>query len=187
MDKTSKNLAANILSLRKARAFSQAQLAERSQLPRSTISNFESGVGNPSLQNLVRLSSALQVSIEELLSSPRSECRLVKSDEVPVQIRQNGQAHIYKLLPDKISGAEIDRIELSVSGRMGGVPHLEGTKEYFICEHGEIQIAVAGQKFHLKTGDVLSFRGDQPHSYLNTGRTKAVGFSVVFVGHGMAL
>ena len=181
LDKTSRNLANNIISLRKKRGLSQSQLAERSQLPRSTISNFESGIGNPSLQNLMKLSSALQISIEELLSPPRSECLLIKSHNVPVQIRQNGQAHIYKMLPDKISGAEIDRIELSVGGRMGGVPHLDGTKEYFICEQGEIQLAVSGQKFQLKYGDVLSFRGDQPHSYLNSGKTKAIGFSVVFV------
>ncbi len=181
LDKTSRNLANNIVSLRKKSGLSQAQLAERSELPRSTISNFESGIGNPSLQNLVKLSSALQISIEELLSSPRSECLLIKSVNVPVQVRQNGQAHIYKLLPDKISGAEIDRIELSIGGRMGGVPHLDGTKEYFICEQGEIQLAVSGQKFQLKSGDVLSFRGDQPHSYLNIGKIKAIGFSVVFV------
>lgn len=181
LDKTSRNLGHNIVSLRKKRGLSQFQLAKRSDLPRSTISNFESGIGNPSLQNLVKLSSALQISIEELLSSPRSECLLIKSENIPVQSRQNGQAHIYKLLPDKISGAEIDRIELAIGGRMGGVPHLDGTKEYFICEQGEIQLAVSGQKFQLKPGDVLSFRGDQPHSYSNNSKVKAIGYSIVFV------
>lgn len=185
LESSAKNLALNLSTLRKKRGLSQAQLATRSDLPRSTISHFESGMGNPSLQNLVKLSSALQISIEELLSAPHNESNLILSCEVPVQKRQNGQAQIFKLLPANLAGAEFDRIELTANGRMAGVPHLDGTKEYFICQQGEMQISVGGQKFLLTTGDVLSFQGNQPHSYVNKGTTKAIGYSVVFSAHGM--
>lgn len=185
LENSAKYLALNLSTLRKKRGLSQAQLAARSDLPRSTISHFESGTGNPSLQNLIKLSASLQISIEELLSAPHSDIRITKSDKVPVQVRQNGQAQIYKLLPANLTGTEFDRIELTTNGRMAGVPHLDGTKEFFICQEGEIQISVSGQKFLLASGDVLSFQGNQPHSYVNKGKTKAIGFSVVFAAHGI--
>ncbi len=185
LENSAKNLAFNLSTLRKKRGLSQAQLAERSVLPRSTISHFESGMGNPSLQNLVKLSQSMQISIEELLSAPHKETQLIRSPEVPMQVRQNGQAQIFKLLPINLTGAEFDRIELTANGRMAGVPHLEGTKEFFICHEGEIQISVRGQKFLLGRGDILSFQGHQPHSYVNKGKNKAVGYSVVFSAHGI--
>ena len=72
MDNLSEILASNILKLRRKRELSQAALASIADLPRSTLTNMESGSGNPSLQNLIKISSAFQVSVEELLSFPRN-------------------------------------------------------------------------------------------------------------------
>lgn len=78
---------------------------------------------NPSLTNLVKISAAFQVSLEELLSRPRSDCALILSEHVPMQEKNRGQSRFYKLLPDKIRGLEIDRIEIEVGGTMSGHPH----------------------------------------------------------------
>ena len=51
---------------------------------------------------------ALQVSIEELLSRPRNECELLSPEEVPVQKR--GRTQVFKLLPEKIKGLDVDRM-----------------------------------------------------------------------------
>ena len=49
------HLARNTLALRKARDLTQSELARIADLPRSTLTWIESGGGNPSLANLVRL------------------------------------------------------------------------------------------------------------------------------------
>jgi len=64
---------------------------------------------------------------------------------------------------------------------LGGIPHLTGTREYLTCERGSIEIAITGDRHVLKPGDVVVFRGDQKHSYLNAGEHAAVGFSVVII------
>ncbi len=84
-----------------------------------------------------------------------------------------------KRLPDPIPGMEIDRIEVAPAGRMTGVPHTPGTREDLTCESGELLLIVGGERFPLEPGDVAVFRGDQRHSYHNTGRRPAVGCSVV--------
>src|SRR6478609_7364650 len=107
-----RNLAANIEALRRSRQLSQNQLALQADVPRSTIAHLESGEGNPSLLNLARVAGALQVSIEELLAAPRSRIQLRRASELPAVRRAQGNAWIFKLLPEPIPGTELDRMEL---------------------------------------------------------------------------
>lgn len=175
----SRNLAHQILELRKNRSLTQGALARLSSVPRSTITQLESGRGNPSLLNLARVAAGLNVTIEELLSPPRPLCQLIRAADLPIERRQNGAALIYKLLPDPLPGMAIDRIELEPAARLGGVPHSGGTKEYLTCIQGEITVYVDAAKHRLSRGDVLAFPGDRPHSYHNTGSGRAAGVSVV--------
>jgi transcriptional regulator with XRE-family HTH domain len=174
-----KYLAANTLYLRKKRNLSQKQLADLAEIPRTTLTNMESGSGNPSLTNLVKLATALKISIESLLSRPRTECHLVKSDDVPVNLKSAGRVQMYKLLPDKIKGLEIDRIEIDGGATMGGHPHLPGTKEYMTVIKGELTIHLAGESYIVKKNDVFAFPGNQPHSYRNNRNTQSIALSVV--------
>jgi len=172
-------LAANVRSLRRRRNMSQEQLALRAGMPRSTVTNIESGGANPSLGNLALLSTALGVGIEEILSRPRSECQLLRAAEVPVRRRSQGAVRVRKLLPERARGLELDRVEIAAGSSMGGTPHIAGTKEYLYCLAGEVTVLVAGEAFVVAAGDVLAFPGDQAHSYRNRGRKTADAFSVV--------
>ncbi|PWT89181.1 MAG: DNA-binding protein [Acidobacteria bacterium] len=183
MNMLSEHLAENLLALRSKRQITQGQLAKLCSVPRSTIANLESGAGNPTLENLVKVAGALQVSVEELLSPPRASCKLIKSKDLVKT--QKGSTLLIRLLPDPIPGMVIDRMEIDEGGRLGGVPHVEGTKEYFTCMQGEVTVYVAGEKYRVQEGDVLAFPGDQAHSYSNTGKQKAVCLSVVALALGV--
>ena len=76
---------------------------------------------------------------------------------------------------------ELDRIELPPQGRMTGVPHTPGTREYLTCETGEIELVASGQVWRVGRGDVVVFRGDQRHSYANRTKEVAVGYSMVML------
>lgn len=178
-DLLSQNLAVNIVGLRKKRKMTQSELAKISGLPRSTLASMECGMGNPSLQNLAKVCEALHVSFEELLATPRSSVKLIRKDEIPTNKRAKGNVLVYRLLPDAIPGMAIDRVELEVGARMGGIPHSTGTKEYYHCVEGAITVAVNGTSYELQAGDVLAFPGESAHSYTNSGNKKAVGISVV--------
>ena len=170
-------LAKNVKQLREARGMTQQQIAKLADVPRATWAHLESGAANPTLGILHRAALALQVSIEELISSPRAACRLYEKGTLPT--RSPGQVLVRKLLPDPIPGMEIDRMEIAPAGRMTGVPHTPGTREYLTCESGEILLVVSGERFRLGSGDVAVFRGDQRHSYHNPGTRPAIGYSVV--------
>ena len=179
MKKTSQNLADNVLALRKKKRMTQAKLANIGKLTRASVALVESGSANPTLEVLMKLSTALEVSINELTSSPRAECKHIPSNKVPMDRRSKNGVQLRKLLPDKVRATEIDELQLKPRATLTGSPHVEGTREYFTCLEGQISIGILGQVFQVKKGDVLAFPGDKPHSYNNPTGRLARGISVV--------
>jgi len=179
-DKAGQNIAKNLAALRERKGLSQTSLAKISGTTRASIALLESGSGNPTLEILLKISQGLKISIDELISSPRAECKHIKASDVPIDRRSKNGVTLRKLLPDNIPSTEMDELHLEPGATMTGSPHVEGTREYFTCISGEVSIGVLGEIHHLEKGDVLAFPGDKPHSYRNSGRTTAVGVSVVF-------
>lgn len=175
------DLARNVTSLRHARSLSQAQLASRARLPRSTLANIESGSANPSLQILVKLGRALAVPMEELLAAARAKVRHYKAREISAQKRVGRGVTTFPLVPEPTPDLLMSRMELDAGGVMPGSPHLPGTREYFTCLSGAVSIVVGGQRFDLAAGDVLAFPGNVAHSYRNDGKTTARGASIVLL------
>jgi len=66
---------------REMRDLSQLELAERARLQQAAISHYESGSRRPSLQNLKRLSEALEVTTDYLVGRSESAESTPTSDE----------------------------------------------------------------------------------------------------------
>jgi transcriptional regulator with XRE-family HTH domain len=179
-EELAERLARNVKQLREARGMTQQQLAKLADIPRATWTNLESGLANPTLSVLHRVASALQVTLEELVSTPKAACQLYPNGTLPS--RKVHQIVISKKLPDSVLGVDVERLEIPANSRLTGTPHTPGTREYFICETGQIQLVAAGEVWQLSPGDVVVFRGDQRHSYANHTNTDAVGYSVIVLG-----
>src|SRR6266481_1837297 len=100
----SRRIAQNLKVLRDARGLTQGQMAKLAGLPRATWTNLESGAANPTIAVLHRVSAALQVSIEELISSPRAVAKHYPRSALAERLRSD--VRIRSLLPDKIAGME---------------------------------------------------------------------------------
>lgn len=173
----SENLADNIKSLRELRRLTQAQIAKTAGIPRPTWANVESGGANPTLQVLLKMAEALQVSLEELIAPPRASAKLYRRDSLPSKKR--GKVSIQKLLPEPLVGLDLERLVLPPGATMRGIPHTPGTREFLTCEQGIVELREADTKWQLGPGDVLVFRGDQKHSYYNPGGRDAIAYSVI--------
>ena len=66
-EKVGENLALNLKYLRSQASLTQAQLAKRTGIPRSTVATLETGTGNPTLAVMMALADGLQIRLEELL------------------------------------------------------------------------------------------------------------------------
>ncbi len=173
------HLARNLANLRHTRALTQETLARAAAVPRSTIANLESGTGNPSLVVLVKVAGALGVPIDELLMSPRALVRHWPAADVAARSKGRG-VHIRALVPEPVPDELMEVMDFEPGAVMGGTPHLPGTREFFTCLTGRVNLMVAGDRYELAEGDVLAFPGNQPHSYQNADAlAPARGVSVV--------
>lgn len=177
VERISANLGHNIRALRETRGVTQQQIAKAAGIPRPTWANLESGAANPTLSVLIKVANALQVRVEELIGPPKAEVKFYRADELPM--RKRGKVNVRKLLPEAMAGLEIERMEFAPGSHMTGVPHTQGTREYLTCESGTVELAVAGQSWALKPGELVVFPGDQKHGYRNPGRVRAVAYSVI--------
>lgn len=171
------HLADNIKALRETRGLSQQQIAKAAGIPRATWTHLESGAANPTLAVLIKVANALQVRLDELLAAPRPPARHLRAADLPVRVRNH--VTVRKLLPESLAGLDLERVVLPPGARMAGVPHTPGTREYLTCERGTVELSVAGERYTLAEGDVVTFRGDQRHGYHNPGAATAVAYSVI--------
>jgi XRE family transcriptional regulator, regulator of sulfur utilization len=174
-----RHLARNLTSLRHTRALTQGALAKAAAVPRSTIATLESGTGNPSLAVLVKVAAALGVPIDELLASPRALVRRWLAADVAARVKGRGVS-IRALVPEPVPDEMMEVMDFAPGAVMGGTPHLPGTREFFTCLDGRVNLMVAGDRYELAEGDVLAFPGNLAHSYQNADAlATARGVSVV--------
>ena len=139
------------------------------------------GRGQPLLAVLVKVAGALSVPIDELLAAPRAKVRKWTADEIGSRQRGQGVAE-RPLVPEPMPDGMVVVMDFAPGARLGGTPHLPGTREYFTCLEGRVGIVVAGQRHDLEAGDVLAFPGNIPHSYHNPdAKRSARGVSVVIL------
>ncbi len=177
MDALSANIASNVKRFREQLGLSQQQVANVAQVPRPTWANLESGQANPTIAVLTKVASALNVSVEELLRPPLASARVVPAEALPSKRR--GRVAVRSLLPETVAGLEIERLALPPKAQINMPPHSVGSRKYSTCELGEVEVTVGGTRYDNRAGDVVVFRGDQPHAYRNTGRAAAVVYCIV--------
>ena len=77
-------IAASIRRERKRAGISLTELARRAGIAKSSLSQLESGNGNPSVETLWALGVALDVPFSRLVEAPQPKVRVIRAGEGPV-------------------------------------------------------------------------------------------------------
>ncbi|MFB4272660.1 helix-turn-helix domain-containing protein [Nonomuraea sp. GTA35] len=159
-------IAAAIRRERDRAGISLTELARRSGLAKSTLSQLEAGTGNPSLETLWALGVALGVPFSRLVDPPRPAVRLIRAGEG--QAARSGQAdYTATLLASSPPGARRDlyRIEAQPGESRRSEPHMPGTVEHLVIGAGRALAGPLDEPVELGPGDYLSYPGDAPHVF----------------------
>ena len=168
-------VAASLRGLRRSRKLSQQQLAEMASVTASAISQAERAERGLSLSTLVRLSSRLELTLDDLLRS-----------EEPASYRIGRRLADPRRAPDRaitlLGGARSDvRIDLVHLGpREAGAPN-EGQdgEGLVVVSRGLVQVQLREQKPTLRDGEVLLAERERVEGWRNLGDREAVLFWVV--------
>ncbi|MCK2217771.1 XRE family transcriptional regulator [Actinomadura sp. ATCC 31491] len=170
-------IAAAIRRERERAGLSLTELARRSGLAKSTLSQLESGTGNPNLETLWALSMALDVAVSRLIDPPRPPVRLIRAGEGPVAgsdegghggtLRSGRARYAATLLAACPPGARRDlyRVEAAPGAAKVSDPHQPGTAEHLVISAGRALAGPSDEPVELGPGDYLGYPGDVPHLF----------------------
>jgi len=154
---------------RDALGFSLRELAARSGISSSMISDIERGAKSPTVITLVRLAQALGVSAAALVdggAGPVPRIRVLRRGE-----GAGGEhpARWESLVPEA-AGSRIDfvRFQIPPSTALGPTAaHAPGTVEHMHVATGTVRVTVGDEKADIVAGDSCSCRTDAPHAIEN--------------------
>ncbi|MGK5518939.1 helix-turn-helix domain-containing protein [Micromonospora sp. URMC 107] len=145
---------------------SLTELARRAGIAKSTLSQLESGVGNPSVETLWALGVALGVPFSRLVEPPTATIRVVRAGDGP-RIRSEHADFTGTLLAAGSAHARRDiyLIELEPGAVRTADPHTPRSVEHVVVGGGRLRVGPGSDLVELGPGDYATFPGDMPHRY----------------------
>src|SRR5215468_1017047 len=159
-------IAAAIRRERGRAGLSLTELARRAGIAKSTLSQLESGVGNPSVETLWALGVALGVPFSRLVDQPRSAVRVIRAGEGPVTYAERASyaATLLASCPPH-ARRDIYRIQVQPGEPRLSDPHNPGTTEHVVLSTGRALIGPVEEPADLGPGDYIVYPGDAPHIF----------------------
>ena len=159
-------IAASLRRERGRSGLSLTEVARRAGIAKSTLSQLESGTGNPSLETLWAICVALDAPFSRLLDPPQPHILLIRAHEGPTVAAAEAdyQATLLAACPP---GARRDvyRIQAEPGHARASEPHMPGVVEHVVIGAGRALVGVASEPTELGPGDYLRYPGDVPHVF----------------------
>lgn len=173
-------LARNLRERRVAKGMSISQLARLAGVSKSTVSALEKGNGNPVIETLWALATALEVPFSVLFDGKQVDgVEVKKLREAPVVATQDSGIKLRSLRSRHGRGDwELYIIELEAGSRRDAAPHPAGHVEHIIVLEGKLDVGPNGDSRIVEAGDYLMFPADTPHHYqVLEGRSRLLGIA----------
>lgn len=168
-------LGASLRSLRSSRELSQQEMAQLAGVTASAISQAERAERGLSLTTLARLSTALGVTVDDLLHGEEAELYRIGRRVARQEADFDGAV---ALLGHAGSDLRVDLVRLSPRG--AGAPGADqpGTGIVAVCS-GLVQVQIERQTPALRAGEVLVVDSDRVTGWRNVGEAHSLLFWIV--------
>ncbi|MFY0595702.1 MAG: helix-turn-helix transcriptional regulator [Cognatishimia sp.] len=145
---------------------SLSALAQQAGLAKSTLSQLESGQGNPSIETLWAIAEVLGVPFSHLFELPVNEVKLVRSnegEEVPSESADFQTIVLDKCPPNRCR--DLYRATITRGDVRHATAHPTGTVEHIFVISGQARIGPEDAAEDLNEGDYFRYPADVPHFY----------------------
>jgi transcriptional regulator with XRE-family HTH domain len=166
-------LGKTVQRLRKAYNLSLSELAEQSGVAKSIISQIERNETNPTLATIWRLSQALDISIERVLSEQHEEPFISKSSraDTPILMSEDGKMRLAIIGWIKtVEWLQWYDVTAEPGATLDSDAHQRGSVECLSVMEGEFEVEIADVVQTARAGETLRYRCDRPHSVRCIGK-----------------
>lgn len=159
-------IAAALQRERKRAGLSLAEVARRAGIAKSTLSQLESGTGNPSIETLWSLGIALKVPFSQLVDPPRPRVQLIRAGEGATLAAEQAD-YVITLLSTCPPHARRDiyLVRAEPDSPRRSDPHMPGIVEHVVIVQGRARVGLADEPIELGPGDYVAYPGDLPHVF----------------------
>ena len=169
-------LGKTIQRLRKAYNLSLGELSEQSGVAKSIISQIERNETDPTLSTVIRLSRALDTTVDEVLRGETSSLFIEHQTKsgIPMLESQDGLCRLAIVGPlSLVDSFQWYDFHAKPKGVLESEPHPQGTIEHLYIVTGELEITTGTETKTGKPGEALRYRADVPHKIVNVGQGEA--------------
>ncbi|MFJ6652027.1 helix-turn-helix domain-containing protein [Microbacterium sp. NPDC091313] len=151
---------------REGAALSVSELARRAGVSKATVSQLESGGGNPSVETLWALATAIGIPFAALVDAGTAAPRLVRADDATAVAAADAPyaAALLSASPPHVR-RDIYLITAEPGPARESRAHSTGTTEHVVLLAGRALVGPAAEPFELGPGDYLAYPGDAPHVF----------------------
>ncbi len=141
------------------------EIARRAGIGKSTLSELESGTGNPSLETLWAIAGALGVPVSRLLDPPKVQTRVIRAGDGPTLATASADYRATLLDTAPSGSSDIYRITAEPGDGRESDPHPPGLVEHVILSTGSALVGPTEAPETLHPGDYISYAADNPHVF----------------------
>ena len=159
-------VAANLRRLRGEQGRSLSELARASGIAKATLSALEAGRGNPTIETLSSLATALGVPFGDLLAGRRARAgarraRRARARPSPARPTPCGSSSACPGTPP----IELYEARFPPRSKRAAGAHGPGTREHVLVTQGALRTGPVDRTADLRAGDYAGFAGDEMHLY----------------------
>jgi transcriptional regulator with XRE-family HTH domain len=163
-------IARQVRALRQARGWSLGTLAERSGLSKTNVAKIETGEGNPSLETLLRLVEALDITLGALLGADRPpDTHVIRVADAAFLRSPSGLQGRDIWSDGRNRRVETMELLMEPGADYHSKPHPPGTEELIVCIKGSLEVGPEGDEVTLGERDAARFPADLSHHYRSEG------------------
>lgn len=142
------------------------ELARRAGIGKSTLSQLEQGLGNPSIETVWALSEALGLTFSDLVDTPPRRVEVIRFGDGPA-IPSATAEYISTLLSAASPSSRRDIFLLRAEPGEAKVsrPHARGVVEHVVLCAGRALVGPTDDPVELAPGDFISYPGDADHVF----------------------
>ncbi len=157
-----------IKTIRKEKEITLKVLSEKTDLSISFLSQVERGVSSLTLTSLKKITNALEVGLNELVSYEDKNMYVHKKDN-PIYVRLQNNYKSHQILSGKFDGKKLEGIIYTIEpdSKMDSFNH-EGEEFHYILK-GRAAFFIDNNKYELEEGETIHFPSTLMHKIENIG------------------
>ncbi|WP_250675448.1 helix-turn-helix domain-containing protein (plasmid) [Paraclostridium ghonii] len=170
----------NIKEIRKSRGLTIDKLSLESGVSKGMISEIERGVRNPSINTLWSIANTLKIPINYILKGNNIQEPVIYKIGDKLDLGESSYSIHTIMNFNEDRKFEIYFNEYKPNSQTKPSAHYDGVEEYALITCGQLTLSMDGNEFIANEGEVIYFKGNNLHSYINNTYYTVKAFLLLF-------